>query len=564
MRKLSALNITSLLVLVGAAAVLLYVVIKSNPRESEAGQGEAPTAETGETPAPEPTVVQLVEQIAFVSDRDGNFEIYSMTTDGGNQTRLTHHEGMDGVPTWSPDGSRIAFISDRDGSQEIYVMNSDGSNPTRLTTSQMVELNLRWSPDGSQIAYITSLPGAMNTTVEVISASGGDPVIVGKAPFSAPVWSPDSLSLAFTVYEPRNDGTALPVVQIARLDDISGMMLTTDGMSSDHPAWSPDGTRIAFSGVPDPTTNLNLVYIADLSGAAPVQPITEDPRQIQSISWSPDGQRIAFLAWNDGGLVDLYVMNADGSNLTVVYTATEGLEIEWSPDGAYLVMQTQTTDPVFVIVRIAADGSGAQEITDHSSNSMMPDWSPVGVLMAAPPQIAIVEDGGTPTPPPPPTALTAEPTGEATVTPSPTPEMSTGEAPLETYFNVLEEEFWSTAPTDQNSGFVFGARMSFDSAIPVSVLLLGFPLYADEQMPDPNFCVDSNGSMPPEHPDRPFWSSGFPYEYEPGHNDHVEEYLYDGSGSGEYTGLIGWLVVRNPNGVVIYCSQHLYSLTGEE
>ena len=59
-------------------------------------------------------------QIAFVSKRDGNFEIYVMDADGGNQRRLTNNRADDWSPSWSPDGKRIAFISDRDGHPRPY------------------------------------------------------------------------------------------------------------------------------------------------------------------------------------------------------------------------------------------------------------------------------------------------------------------------------------------------------------------------------------------------------------------------------------------------------------
>ena len=72
-------------------------------------------------------------KIAFVSERDGNDEIYVMNADGTLQTRLTSDPGSDDLPAWSPDGARITFASGRDGNIEIYVMNADGSNQTRLT-----------------------------------------------------------------------------------------------------------------------------------------------------------------------------------------------------------------------------------------------------------------------------------------------------------------------------------------------------------------------------------------------------------------------------------------------
>ena len=74
-------------------------------------------------------------KIAFVSDRDGNQEIYAVNLDGTGLKNLTGNPSTDAEPAWSPDGTRLAFTSNRDGDNEIYVTAADGSGVTRLTTS---------------------------------------------------------------------------------------------------------------------------------------------------------------------------------------------------------------------------------------------------------------------------------------------------------------------------------------------------------------------------------------------------------------------------------------------
>src|SRR2546422_4922277 len=85
-------------------------------------------------------------KLAFLSSRDGNYEIYVMNADGSAQTNLTNNAADDYAPAWSPDGLKIAFVSVRDGNQEIYVINADGSAPTNLTNNAASDYLPRWRP----------------------------------------------------------------------------------------------------------------------------------------------------------------------------------------------------------------------------------------------------------------------------------------------------------------------------------------------------------------------------------------------------------------------------------
>ena len=84
----------------------------------------------------EPVLSPGGDRVAFVSNRDGNDEIYVLELSSGAIARLTDSPTFDFDPAWSPDGSRLAFSSDRSGETEIYVMNADGSEPRRLTSSR--------------------------------------------------------------------------------------------------------------------------------------------------------------------------------------------------------------------------------------------------------------------------------------------------------------------------------------------------------------------------------------------------------------------------------------------
>src|SRR5882672_4164336 len=139
-----------------------------------------------------------IGKIAFASDRDGNFEIYLMDTDGGGQIRLTENPGEDYSPAWSPDGSRLAFVSTRDGNAEIYVMNADGTGQTRLTSNTAGDLSPVWKPDGSQIAFVTNRDG--NDEIYSMNADGSSPANLTRNPAddSSFSYSPNSPLIVFS------------------------------------------------------------------------------------------------------------------------------------------------------------------------------------------------------------------------------------------------------------------------------------------------------------------------------------------------------------------------------
>ncbi|MBC7810939.1 MAG: PD40 domain-containing protein, partial [Burkholderiales bacterium] len=116
------------------------------------------------------------EQIAFASQRDGNWEIYVMEIDGSNVRRLTSNRADDRDPAWSPDGTQIAFVSARDGFLEVYVTDTAGSALRQLTDSSENKRKPVWSPDGSYIVFNGTIDGeAGNFLVSVTAGTDSEP-----------------------------------------------------------------------------------------------------------------------------------------------------------------------------------------------------------------------------------------------------------------------------------------------------------------------------------------------------------------------------------------------------
>ena len=242
-------------------------------------------------------------RIAFVSNRDGNDEIYAMAVDGTGQTRLTSSAAVDDDPVWSPDGSRIAFRSDRDGNPEIYVMNANGSGPTRLTDNLATDQKPTWSPDGTRMAFWSDRNG--NFEIFVMNADGtGQTNVSNNASVDLqPAWSPAGNRIAFW-----SDRDGNLEIYVMNADGTGQTRLTNSPAIDEDPAFSPDGTRLVYNSNSDGN---NEVYVMNADGTGQTR-LTNSPAFDGQSTWSPDGTRMAFVSTRDGNL-EIYQMNANGS-----------------------------------------------------------------------------------------------------------------------------------------------------------------------------------------------------------------------------------------------------------
>ena len=256
-------------------------------------------------------------KIAFVSDRDDNFEIYIMNVDGSGVTRLTNSPAYEMSPCFSPDGSKVAFFSERDGNREIYIMNVDGSGVTRLTNNPGDDFFPTFSPDGSKIIFVYDYEGFCE--IYIMDVDGSDEVNLTNNPANdfAPCFSPDGSKIAFV--SDRDDNFEIYIMNV----DGSGERRLTDNPEGDgHPCFSPDGSKIAF--VSDRNGN-EEIYIMNADGSEQVN-LTNSQASDMSPCFSPDGSKIAFQSYRDDNF-EIYIMNADGSG-QVNLTNDPGCDVE--------------------------------------------------------------------------------------------------------------------------------------------------------------------------------------------------------------------------------------------
>lgn len=316
-------------------------------------------------------------------------KFFLMDADGSNIEEVYEFDGEVAVrdAEWSPDGTRVAAEVVMHGQADIFVLDLETQLPTQLTDSPSDDTSPTWSPDGSFIAFHTGRWGDFTGHAEIamVPAVGGevvrltddacfqdgDPTWIadGGAVAALPVWTmpplpdlgtPGAAGAGDILVAGSTDG----VGDLFSLDSTGEMTnLTADLPDQLSPAWSPDHSRIAFASDAAQRGNLDI-YVMDADGSNLVR-LTTNPQGENRPTWSPDGSRLAYEG--PGGI---WVVDADGSDAHLV-VAGGGHYASWSPDGRLIAFADRA------IMVVAPDGSGLRTLV-HDENAYEVAWSPDG------------------------------------------------------------------------------------------------------------------------------------------------------------------------------------------
>jgi Tol biopolymer transport system component len=341
----------------------------------EPGAETTPTPQASPTEQPSPTEAE--GRLAFVAGSGNAWDIYVLDVKEGQLTQLT--EGLLGQwPRWSPDGQRLAFLSlpleegllsDKG---ELVVISADGAERETVAATGKTEIYspvLEWSPDGRKIAWESAarsdgVPAGINT----VDVDSGQIVELAPGhPGAMPAWSPDGSLIAFVSYD---KDPADSDIYIMEADGSNVRRLAETDGDDIGPRWSPDGRRIIW-------------WLRKEQGARPDLLIAEvedgKAKHLGSGSrpaWSSDGRRIAFMDLAEENNVDIFVLDLDsGERINVTSNPARDMWPTWSPDGVRIAFVSQRDAPQGDIYLANADGSNMQRLTENDFTEVMLSWS---------------------------------------------------------------------------------------------------------------------------------------------------------------------------------------------
>jgi Tol biopolymer transport system component len=275
------------------------------------------------------------------TDATGNVDVYTVLPNGHQLTRLTTDSAFDSCPAYSADGRWIAFCSNRTGHYEIWAMDRRGGHEHAITSLGGRALFPDWSPDGRHIVFGGVQGADHNPEIWVVDAATGGNLTAltscaGAAPgcFNQyPAYSPDGTRIAWIHADARDAGGNLvnEQVWVMNADGSGKTQLTSDAQPHDQlPDWSPDGTRIAYA---QGALGSGRIFTMRADGSDRTQ-LTFGPGDDFGTAWSPDGTRIAFVRDLGGGNRPVEVMRADGSGQHPVLTGIANEFVPaWQPLG---------------------------------------------------------------------------------------------------------------------------------------------------------------------------------------------------------------------------------------
>lgn len=196
-------------------------------------------------------------QVAFLSERDGNSEIYLADVETGDLLNLTNSPAFDAFPAFSPDGSQVAFVSERDGNREIYLAAMDGANPENLTNHPARDGEPAWSPDGRLLAFQSQRDDTLGDIFIADIETGVLHNLTRTEDLGEynPIWSPDGRWIAYTMFNNRTS----PNVHVISVNGGEIIDISPDANYGEtDPRWSPDGQYIAVSATDSSGSHIHV------------------------------------------------------------------------------------------------------------------------------------------------------------------------------------------------------------------------------------------------------------------------------------------------------------------
>ncbi|HWO00133.1 MAG TPA: S9 family peptidase [Blastocatellia bacterium] len=319
--------------------------------------------------SPEGNWVAYTVRTLDMKEDKRNSHIWMTSWDGARSLQLTSSKDSESAPRWSPDGQYLAFLSDRGGDEidQVWLMNRAGGEAERITDLKGGVEEFAWSPDSKRLALVVKDPDPEATDSKDKEKDKDKktpkPIVIDR--------------FQFKLDETGYLNNRRQHIFLLDLKTRKAEALTPGNYDEAKPAWSPDGSTIAFVSKrgpdPDRTNNFDIYLIEPKVGATARQLTTfkgadSDPDWESGLEWSPDGKSIAYV---QGGAPELIyyavhqvaVIAVAGGQARLVASSLDRnmTRPHWSADGSsiYFVLEDDRSEH---LARVSASGGAVERV----------------------------------------------------------------------------------------------------------------------------------------------------------------------------------------------------------
>ncbi len=325
--------------------------------------------------SPDGAWVAYVVRTSDIDEDRATSDLWMVSWDGARTVQLTYtEEESESHPRWSPDNRFLGFLAargDDDAKDQVWLLDRAGGEARQLTTLPGGVVDYAWSPDGKRLALIASDPDPEDPAPDATENEKAE--LKKKTP--API--------VIDRYQFKEDGTGYlrhfrDHLYLFDVETAKAELLTPGDYDEFHPAWSPDGSRIAFvskrDGDPDRNENSDVFIIEARPGAEPVQLTHFESADAAPYwgapAWSPDGTAIAYLQggprkYRDYDPPTLAVIPAAGGEPRLLAADLDRAvtDVSWSADGRALGFLLED-DRSQQLARIPAENGEVERLTE--------------------------------------------------------------------------------------------------------------------------------------------------------------------------------------------------------
>lgn len=301
--------------------------------------------------------------IVFTADAGGNTDIYKVDEETSAPVRLTTAVGRDFAPAWSPKRDQIAFISDRNGENSLWVMDWVGEAKEQVSGPSTIVTAFAWAPDSKRIGVEVSAGNSRWIGVLNIESGELTPLTSQSENVRLGGWSPDAEWLLYAVVD--GDASGIRRRNPNGVDEIT----ITNGLDT-NPRWSPNGRWIAFNRVSE--GGAVDLWITDDDGSATTN-LAPDEFDELDIDWAPDSKHVVFVS-DASGNAEIYVATPDGKD-TKQLTSNRVMDSSpnWKSNGSSILFRSEG-DGSFDIYSMNKNGEQQKRMTSISDVILEADW----------------------------------------------------------------------------------------------------------------------------------------------------------------------------------------------